>query len=205
MIPNGVDVPEEVPARPWMPEGILRVMYIGRLDPVKGIENLLQALGRLHQCAATVDIYGSGDHAYATVLAELGRSLGVDGQVRFHGFVEGEARRSAFLSADVCVVPSYSENFGMVVAEALAHGVPVIASRATPWAGVETQGCGCWVDNSPDELAKAIRWMREQDLEAMGRRGSRWMREAFSWETVARQMCEVYRTLTASPASALLQ
>ena len=195
VIPHGVDGPVDLPLRVWLPKRALRVMYIGRLDPMKGIENLLRALSLLDKSIAVLDIYGSGDCTYAASLAELGRSLGLNGRMQFHGHVEGEAKQRAFLEANVCVIPSHSENFGMVVAEALVHGVPVIASRATPWAEVEVMGCGLWVDNSPRELAKAIMWMRESDLEAMGGRGRRWMEVAFSWDAVAGRMNDLYRSV----------
>jgi glycosyltransferase involved in cell wall biosynthesis len=170
-------------------------MYIGRLDPKKGIENLLQAFGQFSEHEATLDIYGSGDSAYAAGLVSLGHSLGLDGRVRFHGHVDGAAKRSAFHTADVCVIPSHSENFGNVVAEALAHGVPVVASRGSPWAEVEKHGCGVWVDNTPEALAKAISAMRDRDLASMGEKGRMWMAEELRWSLIANRMCAAYSGL----------
>jgi glycosyltransferase involved in cell wall biosynthesis len=205
VIPNGVDVPAELPAREWLPKGKLRLMYIGRLAREKGIENLLHAFSRLDERDATLEIYGTGEDRYKAVLAELSRCLGLDGRVRFHGHVDGAAKRNAFLGADVCVVPSHTENFGMVVAEALAHGVPVIASRGTPWSQLETRKCGSWVNNSPDELARAVRRIRENDLADMGKRGRQWMSEAFSWEVVVARMSEVYRSMVERATKTELQ
>jgi glycosyltransferase involved in cell wall biosynthesis len=90
----------------------------------------------------------------------------------------------------------------MVVAEALAHGVPVIASKGTPWSGVEAHGCGLWVENDPAALAAAIERMSRMPLGEMGERGHRWMEEEFTWETVAREMLRLYGKLLLNKQSA---
>jgi glycosyltransferase involved in cell wall biosynthesis len=84
----------------------------------------------------------------------------------------------------------------MVVAEALAHGVPVIASRRSPWMRVEEVGCGLWVDNGQESLASAIRKMSGMPLVEMGRLGRRWMEAEFSWDRRADEMIGLYRRLS---------
>jgi glycosyltransferase involved in cell wall biosynthesis len=195
VVPNGTDVPESLPVRRWRPDGVLRLLLLGRLDPKKGIENLLKALNQICDDAVRLDVYGTGDSSYAGSLVSLTNNLGLGDRVRFHGHVEAEEKTKVFQAADLCVMPSHNENFGMVVVEAFSHGVPVVASRGTPWAEIESRGCGQWVDNSPEELAKAIRWMRDNDLEEMGRRGRLWMKEAFGWDSVARRMNGLYRSV----------
>ena len=81
----------------------------------------------------------------------------------------------------------------MAIAEALAHEVPVIASKGTPWEGLNTNGCGLWVDNDPQSLAAAIRKIRTMPLTEMGKSGREWMQRDFSWHSVSNQMLEVYR------------
>jgi glycosyltransferase involved in cell wall biosynthesis len=196
IVPNGVDIPPEFPERDWLPNGCLRLMYLGRLTPKKGIENLLQALKQLNVPKAVLTIYGDGDAGYSAHLKSLAEQLGLLGTVvSFAGQVNGEAKRTAFHLADVCVVPSYTENFCMVVAEALAHGVPVIASQGTPWNRIEEKQCGLWVKNNPESLAKAISQIRLLCLQEMGQRGRRWMEKEFSWDALARKMMETYRSL----------
>ena len=97
---------------------------------------------------------------------------------RMDGHVDGEDKLEAFMRADACVIPSFTENFGMVVAEALAHGVPVVTSRGTPWSDVEKHGCGLWIDNKPRAIADAIRSLRAMDLRAMGNKGRDWINAA---------------------------
>ena len=88
----------------------------------------------------------------------------------------------------------------MVVAEALAHGVPVIASWGTPWKELVERQCGLWVENDPSSLMKAITEMRSRNLSQMGRSGRQWMEESFSWEAVAGRMSTVYSSLIAGTA-----
>ena len=121
--------------------------------------------------------------------------LGLGLEIRFAGEVHNRAKRAFFEGINLLVVPSQTENFALVVAEALASGIPVIASRGTPWAALEEKGCGLWVDNSPAELAQAIMQMRDAPLMAMGARGREWMAADFSWSAAARSMCNTYSSL----------
>jgi glycosyltransferase involved in cell wall biosynthesis len=195
VIQNGVDIPQELPARIWRQDGKLRLMYLGRLHPIKGIENLLRALHEAGDLVETLDIYGDGNETYRLQLQKLVNELGLGGVVHFRGHVDDDGKTKAFMEADVCVVPSYTENFGMVVAESLAHGVPVIASQGTPWSGLEDHDCGLWTANAPGSLADAILRIRQMPLEAMGGRGRVWIKEQYSAELQAAKMHLLYRQL----------
>ena len=197
IIPNGVEKLSSLPKREWLPEGQLRLIFMGRLSPKKGVENLLKAM-KLLEVDQTVllRIYGAGDDQYEQSLVELAKDLGLLGKsVNFAGHVDGKDKEDAFLNADICVVPSYTENFCMVIAEAMGHGVPVIASYGTPWAEVEKRNCGMWVDNTPEELVKAINSMRIKNLEGMGKNGWVWMKDNYSWSVVGDKMFNVYVSL----------
>jgi len=194
VVPNGVEIPDVLPAREWQPGGRLRLLYIGRLDPKKGIENLVDAM-MMVDGNTVLDICGTGSDAYVTTLKQRLQDSGMGDRVRFRGHVEGTAKSEAFQNADLCIVPSYTENFAMVVVEALAHAVPVIASTGTPWQELVKQDCGVWVSNEPATLAATIRDMRRRDLESMGSRGRHWMQQQFTWGSVARRMEMLYRGL----------
>lgn len=196
VVPNGVDIPDLPPRREWLPDRRLRLMYLGRLSPKKGIENLLEAMRLLNDSDVSLTIYGGGDADYLARLKLQAEQLGLpDGLVSFAGHVDGAEKEAAFSVSDVCVVPSHTENFCMVVAEALAHGVPVIASRGTPWAKLEKNRCGLWVENSPEALAQAIIKIRGMGLGEMGARGRDWMMREFSWDALAKEMQGIYRSL----------
>ena len=191
MIPNGVDVPVDL--NRIERNGELRLLFIGRLDPKKGIEALLKAC-RLVDSAPPwrLAIAGWGAPEYVSQLKEQIHALGVKGRVEIMGEVLSEAKKRLFECSDVTLVPSYTENFAIVVAEALAHGVPVIASKGTPWSRLEDMKCGLWVDNDPETLAAAIRSISTMPLQDMGSRGREWMQNEFSWRSVTKQMLDVY-------------
>jgi glycosyltransferase involved in cell wall biosynthesis len=205
VIPHGIEVPAEL-ARVERSRTI-RLLYLGRLDPKKGIENLLAACALLDERSIdwSLTIAGSGDGRYAQHLlarmSELGLRVSERPRSR-HVAIRGEvppfAKKALFGSADIVVVPSYTENFGMVVVEALAHGVPVIASNGTPWGSLEENGCGLCVSNAPPALARAIEQMAGMSLNEMGLKGRDWMRREYSWSDRARDMMELYGRLTKS-------
>ena len=196
VIPNGVRIPQE-PAFDPESDGSLRMGFIGRLDPKKGLENLLDACAMVKADGAlfSLAIAGGGSERYVRTLQNQVATLGLDGNVRFVGEVHNRAKRKFFEGMNLLVVPSHTENFALVVAEALASGIPVIASHGTPWAALEDKGCGQWVNNSPAELAQAIQRMRNAPLATMGARGREWMAADFSWSGAARAMCNLYSSL----------
>jgi len=194
VVANGADIPQMAPERSWMPQGRLRLLFIGRLDPKKGVENLLNALNIL-EGDVLLTICGEGDSNYVFSLKELVLQLGLSSRVHFLGHVDGDEKSRVFWNSDVTVVPSFTENFGMVVVESLAHGVPVIASRGTPWKRIVERDCGLWVDNDPTLLAKAISTICTRDLNQMGLNGRKWMEEEFSWMKIAERMHSVYQQL----------
>ncbi len=196
VVPNGVELPDLPPSRDWLPCGQLRMLFMGRIAPKKGLENLLHAMTLLSTDKWMLTIYGTGDPTYVRSVQALAKDLGfVDSRVRFAGHVDAQAKSAAFFNADLCMVPSYTENFCMVVAEALAHGIPVITSHGTPWREVEDRQCGLWVDNDPLALAEAVHRCLQLNLQQMGHRGRTWMREEYDWEEMARRMSGIYRRM----------
>jgi glycosyltransferase involved in cell wall biosynthesis len=196
VIPNVVEVPESVEHRGG--DGRLRLVYLGRLHPKKGIENLIDACNRLKhagQSSWSLRIAGSGENGYVQKILDKIAGLGLANEIVLTGSVIGEAKERLFQTADIVVVPSYSENFCMVVGEALAHGVPVIASQGSPWPRLEKIGCGLWVNNDAVSLADAIERMRQMPLDKMGQLGREWMRRDYSPSAIARSTTEMYARL----------
>src|SRR5208282_218701 len=161
----------------------IRLLYLGRLHPIKGIETLLEACGIVGGQSPDWHLYiaGTGSPFYVDFLKSKVQDLGLSKRVEFVGEVFEEQKEALFAQSDVALVPSHIENFGIVVAESLAHAVPVIASKGTPWIGLETNRCGLWVDNDPESLATAIRKICTLPLQEMGQRGREWMEKDFSW------------------------
>ena len=196
MIPNGVELPPTINREPR--GALLRLGFVGRLDPKKGIENLIAAchvLKERNQPAFSLSIAGSGSPEYeAKLRGEIDR-LGLVDKVMMLGDVRGDDKQRMFERTDVVVAPSFTENFAIVVAEALAHGGAVIASTGTPWNEVERVGCGLWVDNDPASLADAIAKISSMPTAEMGERGRRWMVADFSWKKCTSEMMTLYKNL----------
>jgi glycosyltransferase involved in cell wall biosynthesis len=177
---------------------VLRFVFLGRLHPIKGIENLIDAFARFSAAPgrrASLVVAGGGDPAYVSSLAARARDLGVADRVSMPGSVDEPAKRDLFARSDVLVVPSFRESFGIVVAEALAHEVPVIAARGTPWKRLEDEGAGLWVDNDPASLAAAMDRIAGMPLAEMGRRGRAWAVRELSWDLAAERTTALYGRL----------
>ena len=198
VLPNGVDIPPQA-ARPNGPQRTM--LYLGRVHPKKGLDQLLEAWAWLESTHPDwrLRIVGPSEIGHGEVLQAQAGRLGLE-RVTFEAGLFGDARLEAYREADVFVLPTLSENFGMVVAEALAAGTPVICSKGAPWAGLETERCGWWTDHGAEALAGALGEAMARpraELAAMGARGRDWMIRDFSWAGVAVRMARVYAWLKA--------
>lgn len=132
------------------------ILFLGRLHPIKAIDRLIQAYRLLtpdFKQHHRLLIAGQGDQEYTELLKDL---AGSEPHVRFLGKIHGSQKSQVLTKARVLVLPSFSENYGNVVPEALAHFTPVITSTGTPWSHLEQVGCGWTVNNSPEDIAYAI-------------------------------------------------
>lgn len=196
MIPYGVEFPAEL--RPRSEHELLRMLYLGRFHPIKGIENLLRALKNLNERLGRpwiLKLAGYGNPDYTNVLGTRIAELGLSRGIEIIGEVFGEAKARLFEESDLLILPSHTESFGLVVAEALAHGLPVIASKGSPWGRLEEIGCGLWVENDPENLRVAIQRISKMPLREMGERGRQWMQSEFSWSKRAQEILDLYQRL----------
>ena len=135
------------------------LLYLGRIHPIKGIENLIDALAissLFKSSKYTLRIAGKGDTTYREQIQLRIETSGLGDKIKFVGHLESEAKNQLLANAYCMILPSFSENFGAVVVESLAQGTPVIASHGTPWQILETWEAGLWVSNSPQALSKEI-------------------------------------------------
>jgi glycosyltransferase involved in cell wall biosynthesis len=145
-------------------------------------------------------IAGDGEEKYKASLRKLTEELGLTDAVRFVGHADGEEKARLLANAQALILASKSENFGMSVAEALAHGTPCVVTKTAPWEGLESESCGLWVNDSVEALAEGMNCLMAlspEERRAMGARGREWMKRDFSWESVAKQMIELYENVIA--------
>ena len=192
VVPNGVVVPDHEGSENGHPT----VLYLGRLDPIKGIDYLLSAWASLEQefPGWYLRIVGSAPDNYGCMLKKQIPELGLC-RVQIQGALYGADRDKAMAEAAVFVLPSRSENFALTVAESLAVGTPVVATMASPWAGLETNGCGRWVRVGSDPLREGLAELMSRSPRQraqMGRRGRDWMAAKFNWQYIARGLVNIY-------------
>jgi glycosyltransferase involved in cell wall biosynthesis len=135
------------------------LLFVGRINPIKALDQLLEALSlsrHFRQSPFLLKIAGNADNDYGHQLRALAEQLGLKEKVEFLGLVTGADKAQLFAGAYFSFLPSHSENFGNVVLESMAAGTPVIASKGTPWSGVEAAGAGFWCSNEPELLSKVI-------------------------------------------------
>lgn len=199
----GISAPVAVIPNPISIEGIdhvsissekKRIGYLGRVHPRKRIDRLLYVSDKLRDLNFELVIIGDGDFAYMQYLKEEVDRLKLENIV-FTGFLSGEDKEYALGSLSYLVVPSDFENFGNIVTESLVKGIPVIASKGTPWEDLITFKCGWWVDNDIETLTEVVREalnVPEVERLAMGERGRLLIKEKFAVKIVATQMKQLY-------------
>ena len=210
VIPCGVDTELFAPneqsvarARLGLPGGPL-LLYVGRIAPIKGLQTLVDAVGCLRGAgtpARLAVVGGDADEPRDGHEADVRRRaarLGLGGAVTFVGAQPQERLRDWYVAADVTVLPSYYESFGMVALEAMACGRPVVASRV---GGLQTTvrdgATGMLVpENDPCALAEAItRVLGDAALRwRLGHEGRRWA-ASHRWPCVAEAICREYAAL----------
>lgn len=235
--PNGVNVPSRFEPRAT-PNARRRALFVSRMHPKKGVLELVEAWSRTIKdtvngegeegwvCELVYTVSGGLEKEYEARVKQRVLALGMsyqdaDGAIHspssspsspnfvFTGELNDDEKWKAYARADLFVLPTYSENFGIVVAEALWAGVPVITTKGTPWSELEgarppdhSSRCGWWIDLPPAEsLERALAEATTLDsrvLAEMGGRGRRLVEEKYTWEAVVKPMISGYLELANS-------
>lgn len=181
-----------------------RLLALGRLDPIKGLEVVIAALRLLQSrgVTATLEVAGEGPPEYvADLRAAAGESLPL---VRFHGHVSGERKRALLGSVDLLVHPSFHENFGVALVEAMAAGRPVVTTTGVNIAPelVESGGAVAVVPGEPHAFAAAIEAMLADraELRRRGAAAREWTRRVLAPEAIGATYEALYRGVIDGPA-----
>jgi glycosyltransferase involved in cell wall biosynthesis len=206
VIGNGIDTSEccrswidtdSVEHWPWL-QGRRVVLFLSRVHPIKGIMDLIRAwaviAGEFPEWHLVIAGPGSRKHIKEVEVAIRANRVGE--RVSIVGPLYGKRKHEMFAVCEFCVLPSYSENFGNVVVEALASGRPVITTTRTPWEGLQRFRCGWWIEPGAESLATTLReamalpsWQTAE----MGTRGRSFAEKEYDICVVAVRMIEVYR------------
>ena len=204
LIPNGIDLPKLLPSPAIRSSAPRTVLAFGRIHPKKNLSGLVHAWSHIEQEHPEwrLRIVGPSELNHDRELRHLSAALGLR-RVSIEGAVYGDAKLDVYREADLFVLPTLNENFGLTVAEALACGIPVISTDGAPWQGLSQQGCGWWIEHGVEPLAAALQIamaLPDSVLKKMGEKGRTWMARDFSWDNVAAQMHDVYRWLARGQA-----
>ncbi|MEO5714665.1 MAG: glycosyltransferase [Luteolibacter sp.] len=194
LIANGVEIPPELPRRAG-PNRKRRALFLSRIHPKKGLVNLIKAWEILQPKDWELVIIGPDEGGHLATLQSLVAAAGLEESIRFPGEAWGEERAREYLAADLFVLPTYSENFGLVVAEALCHGIPVITTKGAPWQDLVDYECGWWIEIGIDPLVSALREALAappEELQAMGLRGREMVKSKYAWAPIGEQMADAY-------------
>lgn len=190
LVPWGVESPAARPqrddhARPRV------AAYLGRLLPIKGLDMLIEAWSVVRPEGWVLRLAGPCDDAMAANLRARITTHGLADAIRLEPPISRDEVDDFFARADLFILPSRSENFGLVAGEALAMGVPVVATTETAWTELAAMGCGWCVPADTPSLAHALRTATatpEPMLRDMGRRGAAWIKRDFAWSTIAARL-----------------
>jgi len=201
--PHGLDMPDLVPeartrlrAALGVPPERLLVLSLSRLHPVKGLDILLKAVALVPRRDFDLVIAGAGDATYVAELRALAERLGLGPRVHWVGAVAAERKWLHFQGCDLFALASHSENFGMVVIEALAAGLPTLVSDRVGLAEeVRKHRVGRVAAVEPGAMATALGSLLDapEERRAMAQRATAVVRDHFSWDAAARGLITSYR------------
>jgi glycosyltransferase involved in cell wall biosynthesis len=171
-------------------------LFLSRIHPKKGLKDLVNAWCKVNPENWNLYIAGPDEGGHENEIKLLVKKLGLSSKVHFLGNLSDTDKWHVYRSGDLFILPTYSENFGIVVAEALAAEIPVITTTETPWRILEEEKCGWLIQPGEASLVSTLNRVLQlpsHELHAMGQRGRRMVLRRYDWNLVARSMSDVYR------------
>jgi len=199
VIPNGIQLNEFPINNKKLRQNKKTILFLSRIHQKKGIELLIEAWQKTETTLRQnwkIEIAGNGKEGYIESLQKLIDEKGLTQEISIIGAQFGEAKLATYYRSDLFVLPTYSENFGIVVAEALACGVPVITTKGTPWEELNTCNAGWWIEIGVEPLTKALNQamqLSDEERQFMGQNGRKLVEGNYSIEAVATKMVRLYQ------------
>lgn len=197
---NAKTEPEHFRNRYRIPRDKRILLFLSRIHPKKGLPMLIEAISGLRDVFRDwiLVVAGREECGHQAELQRTVDHLGLDGKIVFVGPQYGADKRNAYAAADVFVLPSFGEGAPAVIVEALGAGVPVIATKGSPWPELETERCGWWTEINSSSLQEAIGRalaLPPEERAEMGERGRSLVERKYTWSKVAKIAISLYERL----------
>lgn len=194
----GIDAESIEMKRSWKKSR--QILFLSRVHVKKGINFLVEAADVLRNelQGYKILVAGEGEADYVEAMKRMICDRGLQDIVQLIGGVYGDEKWRLFQTSDFFVLPTHSENFGLVISESLASGTPVITTVGTPWSDLNSAEAGAWIEIGTEPLVETLRrflGLSEDELETMGRNGRKLIETKYSAHVMAEQMMEVYKSL----------
>lgn len=177
------------------------LLFLSRIHPKKGLPLLYTAIAKLDKLLEEWSLVIAGFEdvpGYQRELEQLAKNLNISKKIIFVGPLFGQDKQDVFAATDILVLPTYSEGFGIVVADALAAGVPVLTTYGAPWEELRSHNCGWWVEISEQGIYNGLQdaiSRSKQELIEMGYRGKLLVESKYTWPQVTKMTIELYNWL----------
>ena len=163
------------------------MLFLSRISPVKGLPMLIESLSKVRKqfLGWHLIIAGSDEFNHKSQVEERIRRHNLEKQVSFTGPIFDQNKRDAFACADLFVLPTLRENYGIVIAEALAAGVAVLTTTGAPWRDLISYDCGFWVEPESSGIAQTLEYvlnLSQERLASMGEKGKQMVSARHTWE-----------------------
>jgi glycosyltransferase involved in cell wall biosynthesis len=195
LVPNGVNLPNSLPVVNKASDRTKQMLFLSRIHKVKGLEDLVRAWISIDHSGWELKIFGNDGCDYWQQIEQEIDNLGNDGSIHYEGAISDSDKWLVYANSDCFVLPSYSENFGIVVAEALYAGIPAITTESIPWGSLPNVGAGWSVPNGVKGIANALKeaiGLSDVELKEMGKKGNKYVIEKFGWNSIAKKMLLIY-------------
>ncbi|HXL72075.1 MAG TPA: glycosyltransferase, partial [bacterium] len=194
LIPIAVDIPK------WRDRAVesketKTALFFSRIHPKKGLLTLVEAWAALRPPGWRMLVVGPDNMGHRAEVERAVREKGLEKDFIIQDAVFDEAKWETYWNADLFVLPTFSENFGVVIPEALACGVPVITTQGTPWKELKDRSCGWWIPLGVEALTAALREaleLSDADRRQMGLRGRQLVEDKYTWASSAKSMKALY-------------
>lgn len=199
IIPNGIIVDGIECKKSWKKNKI--ILFLALLRPNKGAHLLIEAAAKLKPLLYDwkIIIAGKDDEKYENYLKSLVKSYKLDNIISFPGPLYDQKKWDMFRKSDIFILPTLNENFGIVIAESLLCGTPVITCKGAPWSSLNEENCGWWIERDLQQIIYSLKnaiGLSEQELKSMGINGRHYIINNYDSKIISKKIIDLYSSLS---------